>query len=52
MIKKTDVKKAPKKPVPVVPTDYKMLQELKSMNETLRDIKVILDNTWRESLPK
>ena len=44
-------KNTEKKPAPEVPTDYKMLQELKSISETLRDIKVILDNTWRERRP-
>jgi len=35
-----------------IPTDYKMLQELKSMNDTLKEIRDILDNTWRERSPQ
>jgi len=41
-----------KKPTPVIPTDYKILQELKTMNDILREIKDILDNTWRERRPQ
>uniref|UniRef100_A0A6M3XT19 Uncharacterized protein n=1 Tax=viral metagenome TaxID=1070528 RepID=A0A6M3XT19_9ZZZZ len=51
MKKKPEGVKAVKKPVPVVPTDYKMLQELKHMNETLIEIKDILDNMWRDRRP-
>ena len=35
----------------VIPTDYKILQELKTMNDTLREMKEILDNIWRERRP-
>jgi len=49
---KTSPKKSPKTPVPIVPTDYKILQELKTMNDTLREMKDILDNTWRDRRPK
>ncbi len=28
-----------------------ILSELKSMNKTLNDIRLILDNTWREIRP-
>jgi len=45
-------KKPIKPPAPVVPTDYKILQELKNMNDTLREIREILDNTWRERKPQ
>ena len=48
MVKKT----GEKKPVPVVTDEYKILQEMKTMNDTLREIKVILDNTWRERRPQ
>lgn len=51
MKKKPEGAKAVKKPVPVVPTDYKMLQELKTMNDTLREIKDIMDGIWRERRP-
>ena len=44
-------KKSAKKPDPVVPTDYKILQELKNANDTLNGIKEILDNMWRERQP-
>jgi len=49
---KTAEKKTTNPPIPVVPTDYKILQELKTMNDTLREIKDILDNTWRERRPQ
>ncbi len=48
---KTTENKVPKKPVPVIPTDEKILQELKLMNDTLNGIKNILDNMWRERRP-
>ncbi len=43
---------AGKKPAPEIPTDYKILLELKTMNDTLKEIKTILDNTWRERRPQ
>jgi len=52
MVKKKAVQKPMKQPVSVVPTDYKILQELKNMNDTLREMRDILDNTWRERRPR
>ena len=31
--------------------EAKVLKELKTMNNTLSEIKLILDNTWRERKP-
>ncbi|MDD5703881.1 MAG: hypothetical protein PHU23_17745 [Dehalococcoidales bacterium] len=44
-------KRKPRKPPEVIPTDYKILQELKTMNDILREIREILDNTWRGRKP-
>ena len=44
-------KKPEKKPVPEVPTEAKILQQLELMNDTLNGIKNILDNIWRERRP-
>ena len=44
--------KTEKKPVPEIPTDEKILQELKLVNDTLNGIKNILDNMWRERRPQ
>jgi len=32
--------------------DYKILQELKRINATLKEIRDILDNTWRGRSPQ
>jgi len=34
-----------------IPNDYKILQELKQVNDNLREIRELLDNMWRERTP-
>ncbi len=46
------MQKKVKKPAPVVTDEYKILQELKLVNENLKEIKEILDNTWRDITPQ
>ena len=41
-----------KKPVYKVTTENKILKELKHMNDTLIEIKDIMDNIWRERRPQ
>jgi len=53
MPKKTTENKPAKKPARrVVPTDKKILQELKTMNSTLKELRDITDNIWRERRPQ
>jgi len=52
MKEKTNWKPEIKSPSTVIPTDEKILQVLTDMNDTLIEIKDILDNTWRERRPK
>jgi len=42
---------ATRKPRKVNSNEVKILKELKTMNKTLKDIKTIQDNMWRERLP-
>ena len=51
-MEKTAEKKPTEKSTPVRPTDYKILQELILMNDTLNGIKNILDNMWRDRRPQ
>jgi len=34
------------------PIEERILKELKTTNETLKEIRLILDNTWREIRPQ
>ena len=43
---------AEKKRTEKAPASSKVLKELKKMNKILGEIKIILDNTWREISPK
>ncbi len=52
VMEKTTGKKLAKTPAPVVTDEYKILQELKNMNDNLKEIKEILDNMWRERRPQ
>ena len=47
---KTDTKKTPKAEI-TIPTDYKILQELKGIHETLLQIRDIQDNIFNERTP-
>ena len=51
MAEKTE-KKPTKPPAPEVTVEYKILQELKLMNDTLNGMKNILNNIWRERRPQ
>ena len=44
--------KETKKPRKVISTEAKILKELKAMNKTMKEIKSIQDNIWRERLPE